>query len=94
MLGASPNCKITSVYVLCMTLSCTPRPCRVGVLRKWRERFGPYATYRNLSKSFYDAGRLDLVEAVCNLIGGPLVKSQGVYNNSIAVMTTQDTLFQ
>ena len=53
--------------------------CRVGVLRKWRERFGQYATYCNLAKSFYDAGRLDLVEAVCNLIGEPLVENHGVY---------------
>ena len=49
------------------------------MLWKWRERFGPYGTFRNLTKSFYDAGRLDLVEAVCNLMSslGPQLQSQG-----------------
>jgi len=38
---------------------------RLALLQKWRERQGPNATYRNLSKSFYDAGKPGLVETVC-----------------------------
>ena len=34
---------------------------RLAVLQKWREKSGPHATYRNLAKRFYDAGRPDLV---------------------------------
>ena len=37
----------------------------MALLQKWRENYGPNATYRNLAKSFYDAGRPDLVETVC-----------------------------
>jgi len=38
---------------------------RLALLQKWRERHGPDATYRNLSKSFYNAGKPGLVETVC-----------------------------
>ena len=49
------------------------------MLRKWRERFGLYATYRNLAKSFYDAERYELVEAVCKMVSSlrPKHHSQG-----------------
>ena len=40
----------------------------MALLQKWREKHGPYATYRNLAKSFYDAGRPDLVETVCEVM--------------------------
>jgi len=38
---------------------------RLALLQKWREKYGPNATYRNLAKSFYDASKPDLVETVC-----------------------------
>jgi len=37
----------------------------LALLQKWREKHGPNATYRNLTKSFYDSGRFGLVETVC-----------------------------
>jgi len=38
---------------------------RLALLEKWREKYGPNATYRNLAKSFYDAGKPGLVEIMC-----------------------------
>ena len=38
---------------------------RLALLQQWREKHGPNATYRNLAKSFYDAGKPGLVETVC-----------------------------
>ena len=37
---------------------------RLALLRKWTDKYGPSATYRNLAKSFYDAGKPGLVETV------------------------------
>ena len=47
--------KITSFY-------------RLALLQEWREKHGPYATYRNLAKSFNDAGKPGLVETVCEVM--------------------------
>ena len=44
---------------------------RLAVLRKWRSKHGPTATYRNLAKCFYNADRLDMVETVCQALGAP-----------------------
>ena len=44
---------------------------RLAVLRKWRSKYGPNATYRNLAKSFYSADKLDMVERVCQALGAP-----------------------
>ena len=38
---------------------------RLALLQEWRKKYGPNATYRNLAKSFYDAGKPGLVETVC-----------------------------
>ena len=38
---------------------------RLALLEIWREKYGPNATYRNLAKSFYEAGKPGLVEIVC-----------------------------
>ena len=43
---------------------------RRAVLEKWREKYGQRATYRNLVKSFYNAGKLSLAEAVCEVLTG------------------------
>ena len=37
-------------------------------MQKWRAKHGPKATYRNLAKSFYDAGERSLVETVCEVV--------------------------
>ena len=37
-------------------------------MQKWREKYGPRATYRNLAKMFYDAGKRSLVETVCEVV--------------------------
>ena len=41
---------------------------KIGMLRKWRERFGRKATYRKLAKVFFKLERADLVEEVCELL--------------------------
>ena len=41
---------------------------KIGMLRKWRERFGRKATYRKLTKVFFKLERVDLVEEVCELL--------------------------
>ena len=41
---------------------------KIGMLRKWRERFGKKATYRKLAKVFGKLKRLDLVEELCELL--------------------------
>ena len=41
------------------------------MLRKWRSKYGPNATYRNLAKRFYDADKLEVVEATCRALGTP-----------------------
>ena len=43
---------------------------RRAVLEKWREKYGQRATYRNLVKSFYNAGKLSLAEAACEVLTG------------------------
>ena len=41
---------------------------KIGMLRKWKERFGRKATYRKLVKVFFKLERADLVEEVCELL--------------------------
>ena len=41
---------------------------KIGMLRKWRERFGRKATYRKLAKVFFKLERTDLVEEVRELL--------------------------
>ena len=41
---------------------------KIGMLRKWKERFGRKATYRKLAKVFFKLERVDLVEEVCELL--------------------------
>ena len=41
---------------------------KIGMLRKWREKFGRKATYRKLAKVFFKLERVDLVEEVCELL--------------------------
>ena len=41
---------------------------RVAVLRKWRTKYGPTATYKNLASCFYSADNLLMVERVCQAL--------------------------
>ena len=40
---------------------------RLAVLRRWRSKYGPHATYRNLAHCFYGAEKLEIVEVICQL---------------------------
>lgn len=44
---------------------------RIGLLNKWRERNGPHATYRKLAQSLFDAGKIDALQVLCELLGAP-----------------------
>ena len=44
---------------------------RRAMLRKWRSKHGPTATYGNLAKCFYQADMLDMVELLCQALGSP-----------------------
>ena len=40
-------------------------------MRKWRQKYSPTATYRNLARCFYNASKPEMVEAVCKALGAP-----------------------
>ena len=44
---------------------------RLAVLRKWRTKYGPTATYRNLAKCFYQADMQSMVQTICQALGAP-----------------------
>ncbi len=50
---------------------------RVAILLKWREKLGIQATYRNLANTFYNAGRMNLVGEICELLGAHSLRSRG-----------------
>ena len=41
---------------------------RIAMLRKWRQKLGTAATYRNLANAFRQCGRQDLVDFVSHLL--------------------------
>ena len=41
---------------------------KIGMLRKWKKKYGKRATYRKLGQVFCKLGRVDLVEKVCELL--------------------------
>ena len=41
---------------------------KIGMLRKWKKKFGKRATYRKLGQVFWKLGRVDLVEKVRELL--------------------------
>ena len=49
---------------------------RLAVLRKWRSKHGPAATYENLAIRFYQADMLDMAEVVCQALESP--RQQGI----------------
>ena len=44
---------------------------RLAVLRKWRTKYGPTATYGNLAKCFYQADMQSMVQTICQALGAP-----------------------
>ena len=76
---------------------CTSALCvhfRLAVLRRWRSKYGLAATYRNLAECFYSAGRLEIVEVVCQALRSPYVikgavpPSESVYNMELYAILT------
>ena len=41
---------------------------RLALLRKWRSKNGPRATYQRLAMCFYSGERPDMVEVICKVI--------------------------
>jgi len=41
---------------------------RLALLRKWRSKYGLRATYGKLAECFYNAERLEMVEAICKVL--------------------------
>ena len=41
---------------------------KIGMLRKWKKKYGKRATYRKLGEVFCKLGRVDLVEKLCELL--------------------------
>jgi len=41
---------------------------RLALLRKWRSKYGLRATYGKLAECFYNADRLEMVEAICKVL--------------------------
>ena len=50
---------------------------RLTVLRKWRSKYGPSATYRNLAECFYNADKLRMAEAVCKALTPTTISVMG-----------------
>ena len=44
---------------------------RIGLLKKWKERNGYLATYRQLAMSLFNAGAIDSVHTLCQELGAP-----------------------
>ena len=53
--------------------------------------YGPYATYRNLAKSFYDAGKPDLVETVCVVMIYPVNTSHVPISHTTAATQSRSS---
>ena len=45
--------------------------CRIALLRLWKERNGPYATYQQLASCLHKVGKIDAVQALCEQLGAP-----------------------
>ena len=44
---------------------------RIGLIKKWKVRNGHLATYRQLTKSLFEAGAIDSVHTLCQELGAP-----------------------
>ena len=42
---------------------------RIGLLNKWKEKNGPFATYRMLAESLFNAKRKDALRVLCEQLG-------------------------
>ena len=70
MLAVRFNCNSLSSRTFYLMAGLPQFSFRRAVLEKWREKYGQRATYRNLVKSFYNAGKLSLAEAACEVLTG------------------------
>ena len=70
MLAVRFNCNSLSSKTIYLMPGLPQFSFRRAVLEKWREKYGQRATYRNLVKSFYNAGKLSLAEAACEVLTG------------------------
>ena len=68
---------------------------KIAMLRKWRQKLGEGATYRELTKVFYRLGKLGLIEQVCCTLNSssestvsPFPNHYGNGMNAIALPTT------
>ena len=62
---------------------------KIGMLRKWKERFGRKATYRKLAKVFWELGRTDLVEKMRELLQTESKTSSSDEDSPLAVRSTE-----
>ena len=55
----------------------------MALLRKWRSKHGPCATYKRLAECFYSACNLGMVEEICKVVrGSTSVPVQPSYSNT------------
>lgn len=52
------------------------RTCRREALRQWKSGLGKAATYRALIEVFFNSGKVDYADAVCDLFKDPNVTSK------------------
>ena len=49
-------------------------PYRLRLLEMWKERNGPWATYRKLAEYLYAADKVSAVETLCKLLGATVFR--------------------
>ena len=61
---------------------------RLAVLRMWRSKYGPNATYGNLATRLYYAVKLEVMEAVCQALRTPRVDGNlhGKWNLNVIML--------
>ena len=71
---------------------------RLALLRKWRSKNGPRATYQRLAMCFYSAERPDMVEIICKVIdtntSGPQAAIQPSYSSTWGQPAQQQQFMQ
>lgn len=49
---------------------------RMQLLRTWKGKYGPHATYKNLAIAFFNARKPELIEEICRVLGFPIEISE------------------
>lgn len=63
---------------------------RLALLRKWRSKYGLRATYGKLAECFYNADRLEMVEAICKVLqANTSIPQPAAMQPYVAYSTTQ-----